>query len=80
MCELLNFRKAEWYLEKGLAERMPGEPYSIKLLFEPSGRAGEKNEGRYYTQLKQNCCVVCGIDNSYLRHKVVPREYRLVKN
>ncbi|KAK6637731.1 hypothetical protein RUM44_008153 [Polyplax serrata] len=69
-------RKAWWYLERGLAEIIPGEPFSIKLKFEPQQRANEGNGGRYYQQLKQNCCVVCGSQESYLKHNIVPREYR----
>lgn len=68
-------KKALWYVDKGLAEVVGGEPLTVRLRFEPAGRSvGEV--GRYYAQPKANRCVVCGATNSYIRKNVVPREYR----
>jgi hypothetical protein len=50
-------------------------PLTVRLLFEPSGRAVDE-VGPYYTQEKANHCVVCGSNGSYIRKNVVPREYR----
>ena len=50
-------------------------PLTVRLLFEPSGRAVDE-VGQYYTQEKANHCVVCGSSGSYIRKNVVPREYR----
>ena len=68
-------KKAEWYVTKGLGEVIKEEPFTVKLKFEPSGRAlGEV--GQYYTQVKLNQCVVCGTAEKFIRKNVVPREYR----
>ncbi|XP_058839592.1 exonuclease 3'-5' domain-containing protein 2-like [Topomyia yanbarensis] len=69
-------KKAEWYVMKGLAEIVTDQPtYTIRLTFEPKGRAvGEV--GRYYQTAKENRCVVCGARDSYIRKNVVPRDYR----
>lgn len=68
-------KKAEWYVTKGLGEIIENEPFTVRLKFEPSGRAlGEV--GQYYTQVKINQCVVCGTSNKFIRKNVVPREYR----
>ena len=67
-----------WYINKGLANitHKSDSNIEIQLLFEPAGRANTIEEEKYYTQLKQNCCVVCGNNTSFSRHYVVPREYR----
>lgn len=68
-------KKAEWYITKKLGELVNTEPYTVRLNFEPSGRAlGEV--GQYYTQVKVNQCVVCGCTEKFIRKNVVPREYR----
>ena len=68
-------KKAEWYVTKELGEVIKEEPFTVKLKFEPSGRAlGEV--GQYYTQVKLNQCVVCGTAEKFIRKNVVPREYR----
>jgi hypothetical protein len=70
-----DHKKAEWYLQKQLAIQVKDDPFTIRLNFEPAGRAvGEV--GRYYQLEKLNECVVCGRKDSYLRKNVVPREYR----
>ncbi|XP_059049171.1 exonuclease 3'-5' domain-containing protein 2 [Achroia grisella] len=68
-------KKALWYVQKQLADVVTEEPLTVRLRFEPAGRSvGEV--GRYYQLTKENKCVVCGNNNSYIRKNVVPREYR----
>ncbi|KAL6262820.1 hypothetical protein P5V15_005610 [Pogonomyrmex californicus] len=68
-------KKAEWYITKNLGKLVETDPYTVRLNFEPSGRAlGEV--GQYYTQVKLNQCVVCGCTEKFIRKNVVPREYR----
>lgn len=51
------------------------DPLTVRLKFEPAGRAvGET--GKYYQMVKENQCVVCGDQKEYIRKNVVPREYR----
>ena len=50
------------------------DPYTIQLKFEPSGRPG--SEDLYYLNFKDNICVVCGSDKSYMRKNIVPHDYR----
>jgi len=63
------------YLFKNLGVQVCDSPLTVRLLFEPSGRAVDE-VGQYYTQEKANQCVVCGSNGSYIRKNVVPREYR----
>lgn len=68
-------KKAQWYVEKGLAVKISDDPYTVRLNFEPAGRAvGEV--GDYYRSAKENRCVVCGDAENLIRKNVVPREYR----
>ena len=69
---LLLFR---WYIEKDLGVLIQEEPLRVRLKFEPSGRP-EGLAGEYYLTVKDNVCVVCGQDESYLRKYIVPHEYR----
>lgn len=63
------------YVNKLLGNVVSEDPFTVRLKFEPSGRAvGEV--GQYYTLEKINQCVVCGKQDSYIRKNVVPREYR----
>lgn len=69
-------QKAEWYITKGLGVEIPNESaYTVRLNFEPAGRAvGEV--GEYYRTAKENRCVVCGNTEELIRKNVVPHEYR----
>lgn len=68
-------KKAEWYIAKGLGIKVEDSPFTVKLNFEPSGRASGE-VGQYYTQIKVNQCVVCGAEDKFIKKNVVPREYR----
>ncbi|XP_049887794.1 exonuclease 3'-5' domain-containing protein 2 [Pectinophora gossypiella] len=68
-------KKALWYVEKGLADIVLESPLTVRLRFEPAGRS-VGDVGRYYQLHKENKCVVCGSEHSYIRKNVVPREYR----
>jgi hypothetical protein len=67
-------KKIKWYLDRGLAEQLPDEPRSIRLLFEPDGRghAGDP----FYLGSKENQCVVCGSTEMLTKHHSVPYCYR----
>lgn len=69
-------QKADWYITKGLGVEIPNESsYTVRLNFEPAGRAvGEV--GEYYRTAKENRCVVCGNTEDLIRKNVVPHEYR----
>ncbi|GFU03405.1 exonuclease 3'-5' domain-containing protein 2 [Nephila pilipes] len=66
--------KAEWYVYKGLGEKISDEPFTVRLNFEPSGRPRLDNV--FYTMEKSNQCVVCGRTENFHRKLVVPSEYR----
>jgi len=70
-----DIKKAEWYVKKGIGEKVCDDPLTVRLKFEPSGRP-EGKAGEYYMSVKPNICVVCGAEDSYLRKNVVPHEYR----
>lgn len=68
-------KKAQWYVDQNLGQEVKSDPYTVRLNFEPAGRAvGEV--GLYYQTPKENQCVVCGRKDAYIRKNVVPREYR----
>jgi len=69
-----NKKKIDWYLEKGLADMIADDPPTIQLKFEPAGKghAGDP----FYLSPKENRCVVCGTNENYIRHSVVPHAYR----
>ncbi|XP_028422421.1 exonuclease 3'-5' domain-containing protein 2 isoform X1 [Perca flavescens] len=67
-------KKAKWYLDKGIGVLQSEEPFVVRLLFEPSGRPDSQQD--YYLTAKENLCVVCGKEDSYIRKNIVPHEYR----
>lgn len=68
-------RKAEWYVQRELGDLVSENPYTVRLRFEPAGRAVDE-PGKYYLQAKENICVVCGAKSSFNRKNIVPRDYR----
>lgn len=74
--EILMFRcdekKANWYLNRNLAEK--NNENTIKLKFKPKG-LGNHNKGFGLSEMK-NICVNCGKLNELNRHHVVPYCYR----
>lgn len=70
----LDHKKADWYIERGIGHLTSLDPYTVQLNFEPAGRPG--TEDYYYLNFKDNVCVVCGSDESYMRKNVVPHDYR----
>ena len=50
------------------------DPPTIRLNFEPGGRA--HLDEKYYLADKANRCCVCGNEGSWLRHSIVPHQYR----
>ncbi|KAI8121866.1 Exonuclease 3'-5' domain-containing protein 2 [Lucilia cuprina] len=71
----IDRRKAKWYLDQGLGTEVLLDPLTVRLNFEPAGRA-VGDVGKYYQTPKENQCVVCGYRDSFIRKNVVPREYR----
>ncbi|XP_060647380.1 exonuclease 3'-5' domain-containing protein 2 [Drosophila nasuta] len=71
----IDRRKASWYLNQSLGTQISEQPFTVRLNFEPAGRA-VGDVGRYYQTPKENQCVVCGRRDAYIRKNVVPREYR----
>ncbi|XP_076002870.1 exonuclease 3'-5' domain-containing protein 2 isoform X2 [Genypterus blacodes] len=67
-------KKAKWYLDKGIGVLQSEDPFIVRLLFEPSGRPDSQQD--YYLTAKENLCVVCGKEDSYIRKNIVPHEYR----
>lgn len=66
--------KAQWYVYKGLGEKISDDPFTVQLNFEPSGRPTLDNV--FYCKEKLNSCVVCGKTENFHRKLVVPSEYR----
>jgi len=68
-------RKADWYLDKGLAERLSHDPLAIRLNFQTNGPGHRYDQG-YFLEEKKNICVVCGSEGELNTHHVVPWCYR----
>ena len=71
-------KKANWYVDRSLADVITLDPLVIRLNFEPNGRGFSDVEAdqMYYSKEKKNECVCCGNTSSYLRYHVVPVLYR----
>lgn len=78
-------KKANWYIERGLAEIIKQQPLTIKLNFEPNGRKNGENgqkphhdiyDDAFYVVDRENKCVVCGSKKDYSRYHVIPALYR----
>ena len=66
-------KKATWYLDRDLAERM--DDGKIKLTFVPKGNGFETNEV-FGKSVREAICVVSGVDEGLQRHHIVPYCYR----
>lgn len=67
-----NQDKMEWYLARGLAERVTEN--TIRLNFIPAGPGHQGDE--FYLATKENRCVVCGTERRLTRHHIIPYCYR----
>ncbi|KAG8179524.1 hypothetical protein JTE90_025753 [Oedothorax gibbosus] len=67
--------KAQWYIYKGLGNKVNDDPFTVQLNFEPSGRP-TLDKVFFYCKEKLNSCVVCGKTENFHRKVVVPSEYR----
>ncbi|XP_037943336.1 exonuclease 3'-5' domain-containing protein 2 isoform X1 [Teleopsis dalmanni] len=72
---VIDYKKAKWYIDNGLAIEIATNPYIARLNFEPAARP-VGSVGQYYKISKDNQCVVCGKTDTFVRKNVVPREYR----
>lgn len=66
-------RKANWYLNRDLAEII--DDTTLRLKFEPKG-LGYHGNPKYNLAEKKNICVVCGVNHNLTKHHVVPKEFR----
>jgi exonuclease 3'-5' domain-containing protein 2 len=71
MCRL-STKKAQWYVERGLAD-LNEEERTIQLKFAPNG-LGDTNP--YLLEDREAICVVCGTEHELTNHHVVPSVYR----
>ena len=70
-------KKMNWYISKGLAEKINENVF--RLLFKPNstGCTDEDNlQSEFYITTKNNCCVICGYEENFMRFHVVPMIYR----
>jgi len=71
MCRLSE-RRAQWYLDRGLATS--DGTGSIRLTFTPNGLGA--NGHTFYTSAHLDICVVCGRTEALSRHHCVPHCFR----
>ena len=60
-------KKAEWYIGKGLADRISDEPLTIRLRFSHKTTDQSAGTSEFYQESKANVCVGCGATENYLR-------------
>lgn len=71
---LCEEKRANWYLDRNLAEKINNDPITVRLTFEPNGLGN--NDKPYGLMEMSNKCVVCGSEEFLTRHHVVPICYR----
>ena len=57
-----------------IEDKVKDDPVLVQLRFEPAGRP--RSDKDYYLQEKENVCVVCGREDTFIKKSVIPREYR----
>lgn len=67
-------KKANWYLNRDLAEIIKEEPLTIRLIFQPKGLGN--SDKLFGLSEMENKCVNCGSEEYLTRHHVVPICYR----
>jgi exonuclease 3'-5' domain-containing protein 2 len=67
-------KKANWYLNKKLADVISIDPFVIKFNFETNGSGHIGDD--FYLQERENKCVCCGAEQQLTKHHVVPHCYR----
>jgi len=70
-----------WYFKKDLAVLIQEDPIIFKLKFEPRKKGvpdlkSLSDDTRSYTELRENCCVVCGQKENFLRFHIIPLIFR----
>lgn len=69
-----NQRKADWYIQRNLAEVISENPKVIRLKFKPKGTGHIGDD--FYLAERSNVCVVCGTSEKQTRHHIVPHCFR----
>lgn len=67
-------KKANWYINRNLATWISIEKKSFQLTFPPNGHG--KSDNKYYVQLLENKCIVCGKTHDLNKHHVFPYVFR----
>lgn len=67
-------KKAQWYLERELAIQIGDK--EIRFTFDPKGIGFEDNE-EFGRGVRENRCVVSGVEDGLQRHHIVPYCYRM---
>lgn len=71
-----SFRRANWYIQRNLAEWMDDTHQDFRLFFEPNGHG--QHDDAFYTQKMDDHCVVCGTTEELTKHHVVPYQFRRI--
>ncbi|KAM3135186.1 hypothetical protein pb186bvf_012651 [Paramecium bursaria] len=66
-------KKLQWYISHDLAQKV--DENTIRLNFKPQAEYDEK-EMNFYNTERQSMCVVCGVQENYLKYQIVPYIYK----
>jgi len=73
-------KKIDWYLTRNLGVLVSTDPVILKLNFDPPGRKERSqkdiDDDLFYTEIKENCCAICGSKEKLMRYHVIPPLYR----
>ena len=71
-----SFKRANWYVKRGLAKVISEKPYQVMLTFDPEVSMEQREV--VYSIYKENICCVCKSDDLGLltRHHIVPFSFR----
>ena len=63
-------RRADYFITMGMGTVVCEDPLTVQFYREPKGDRYTRDE--YFSQPKENRCVVCGVEELLTRHHVVP--------
>ena len=71
---LVDAKRAQWYVKKGLGVVEEENPMTVRLIFQPSNSTNQND--LFYLTRRANQCVVCGTEQDLTRHHVIPQSFR----
>ena len=78
-----NDKKVKWYMDRDLATIISEETLEdgviikhVQFKFVTKGSGHGESQDSFYNGLKENRCVISGVDHDLTKHHIVPSMYR----